>query len=247
MRLTLITTVLLALGIGLAVSAPTAVAHQDGCHSWHSCPSDSGSYVCGDTGNYSECPALSGSAGYTWITSATIGTSLSASFTWTASPTSVTYQWYRAGTAIAGATASTYVVTADDLGFAIVGTGTAIDGRAQTASASTTAITPKATTKLGIRASAKTVKAGKGVTFRGTLSSLGGVASLPVKVKIWQRVGSSWKLRRTATLTTSSTGTYAVRHMIPRKGVGKWRARALFAGSARQSSALSGFVVVVAA
>ncbi len=30
--------------------------HQDGCHRWHSCPSDSGSYVCGDLGNDDECP-----------------------------------------------------------------------------------------------------------------------------------------------------------------------------------------------
>ncbi|SDU90743.1 hypothetical protein SAMN04488544_1784 [Microlunatus sagamiharensis] len=33
-----------------------AEAHRDGCHRWHSCPSDSGSYVCGDLGDYSECP-----------------------------------------------------------------------------------------------------------------------------------------------------------------------------------------------
>jgi hypothetical protein len=31
-------------------------AHRDGCHRWHSCPSDTGSYVCGDLGYYSECP-----------------------------------------------------------------------------------------------------------------------------------------------------------------------------------------------
>ena len=30
-------------------------AHRDGCHSHHSCPSDSGSYVCGDKGYCSEC------------------------------------------------------------------------------------------------------------------------------------------------------------------------------------------------
>ncbi|RDJ36690.1 MAG: hypothetical protein DWQ19_04905 [Crenarchaeota archaeon] len=30
--------------------------HQDGCHRWHSCPSDSGSYTCGDKGYCSECP-----------------------------------------------------------------------------------------------------------------------------------------------------------------------------------------------
>lgn len=34
----------------------TTKAHRSGCHSKHSCPSDSGSYVCGDTGNCSECP-----------------------------------------------------------------------------------------------------------------------------------------------------------------------------------------------
>lgn len=29
--------------------------HRDGCHRWHSCPSDNGNYVCGDLGNDSEC------------------------------------------------------------------------------------------------------------------------------------------------------------------------------------------------
>jgi len=42
--------------ITLIISVPIfADAHQDGCHRWHSCPSDSGSYTCGDTGNCSEC------------------------------------------------------------------------------------------------------------------------------------------------------------------------------------------------
>jgi len=31
-------------------------AHRSGCHRYHSCPSDTGSYVCGDLGNYSQCP-----------------------------------------------------------------------------------------------------------------------------------------------------------------------------------------------
>jgi endonuclease YncB( thermonuclease family) len=30
-------------------------AHRSGCHRWHSCPSDDGSYVCGDTGHDSQC------------------------------------------------------------------------------------------------------------------------------------------------------------------------------------------------
>src|SRR5215212_5848985 len=40
----------------LAAGGGTAAAHQDGCHRWHSCPSDTGSYVCGDLGYSSECP-----------------------------------------------------------------------------------------------------------------------------------------------------------------------------------------------
>lgn len=32
-----------------------AYAHQSGCHRWHSCPSDSGSYTCGDLGYTSGC------------------------------------------------------------------------------------------------------------------------------------------------------------------------------------------------
>lgn len=29
----------------------TLLYHQSGCHAWHSCPSDHGTYVCGDTGH----------------------------------------------------------------------------------------------------------------------------------------------------------------------------------------------------
>jgi endonuclease YncB( thermonuclease family) len=31
-------------------------AHRSGCHRWHSCPSDRGTYVCGDLGYCSQCP-----------------------------------------------------------------------------------------------------------------------------------------------------------------------------------------------
>ena len=30
-------------------------AHRDGCHRWHSCPSDTGSYACGDLGIDTYC------------------------------------------------------------------------------------------------------------------------------------------------------------------------------------------------
>lgn len=44
-------------GILIGLSAPVFVfSHSSGCHSWHSCPSDSGGYVCGDKGYCSQCP-----------------------------------------------------------------------------------------------------------------------------------------------------------------------------------------------
>ncbi|MFD6533441.1 hypothetical protein [Streptomyces sp. NPDC060184] len=46
---------LLVAAVVLGVGASPAAAHRDGCHRWHSCPSDTGSYVCGDLGYFSEC------------------------------------------------------------------------------------------------------------------------------------------------------------------------------------------------
>lgn len=37
-----------------------AEAHRSGCHRWHSCPSDTGSYICGDLGYTTFCPAKQG-------------------------------------------------------------------------------------------------------------------------------------------------------------------------------------------
>ncbi len=53
----------------ITVLAPTSVAfaHRSGCHRWHSCPSDSGSYTCGDTGHpcsYPTYPAKTGGVIY---------------------------------------------------------------------------------------------------------------------------------------------------------------------------------------
>jgi endonuclease YncB( thermonuclease family) len=49
--------VLVLFGLLLAgiILEPDVFAHRDGCHSKHSCPSDSGSYECGDTGHCSRC------------------------------------------------------------------------------------------------------------------------------------------------------------------------------------------------
>ena len=49
---------LILLGTGALLLAGVVVeagAHVDGCHRWHSCPSDDGGYVCGDRGHCNEC------------------------------------------------------------------------------------------------------------------------------------------------------------------------------------------------
>jgi len=37
-------------------ASSSSYAHRSGCHRWHSCPSDRGTYICGDTGHCSQCP-----------------------------------------------------------------------------------------------------------------------------------------------------------------------------------------------
>ncbi len=49
--------VVLILSFAFSVISPNQVeAHRNGCHRWHSCPSDTGSYVCGDLGYDTYCP-----------------------------------------------------------------------------------------------------------------------------------------------------------------------------------------------
>jgi hypothetical protein len=49
--------VILVIVFGIySITTPEVFAHQSGCHRWHSCPSDHGTYECGDTGYCSQCP-----------------------------------------------------------------------------------------------------------------------------------------------------------------------------------------------
>ena len=48
--------IVVATGIVVLAATQSATAHRSGCHRWHSCPSDSGSYVCGDLGYSNYCP-----------------------------------------------------------------------------------------------------------------------------------------------------------------------------------------------
>ena len=45
---------LMAALLACVLSTP-ASAHRDGCHRWHSCPSDHGTYTCGDLGYTTYC------------------------------------------------------------------------------------------------------------------------------------------------------------------------------------------------
>lgn len=211
-----------------AITTPAAVAHQSGCHAAHSCPSDTGSYVCGDTGIYTYCPGLSGTASVSAY-GATAGSVVTASFYWAAYG-QATYQWYRAGVAISGATGTTYTVTVQDLGQAITVSATATDGRGQTATTTTAPFTPTASITLKI--SAKKVKAGKSIAFSGGVTSLASAASLPIDVNIWQRDARRWRLRRTVTVITDVSGAFAVKQKTSKRKATTWRTQATFAGNA---------------
>ena len=54
-RRSLLWSILLSLVLGPLCGSP-AQAHRSGCHRWHSCPSDRGTYICGDIGYCSGCP-----------------------------------------------------------------------------------------------------------------------------------------------------------------------------------------------
>lgn len=127
-------------------AASPAQAHQDGCHSHHSCPSDTGSYVCGDTGNYSECPGLAAYAlpavSTTNFVSPEVGSIVNCSAgNWSVSVTSRSYQWLRNGLDAAGQTAPTYVLTAADVSVAVACRVTVTDGRGQTAVSTSNPVT----------------------------------------------------------------------------------------------------------
>ena len=53
---------LIIFGAILLTTAPVS-AHRSGCHRWHSCPSDSGSYTCGDLGYPCQYPTYPASGG----------------------------------------------------------------------------------------------------------------------------------------------------------------------------------------
>jgi hypothetical protein len=159
-------------------------------------------------------PAITGSA--------TVGGTLSASTgTWSNSPTGYTYQWKRAGTAISGATSSTYVCVSADAGtsltVSVVATNTSGSSSAAT-SAGTTVALPQpvntvAPTISGTVSSGATLSASTGTWtyassytyawYRGDMPISGATSATYVATAY--DVGVPIKVKVTATNTTGST------------------------------------------
>lgn len=95
--------------------------------------------------------------------------------TWTNSPTSYSYQWYRGGVAIGGATNSTYVTTIADAGavITVVVTATSAGGSASATSAGATIFTPSGVSGLQVWYKADTLVLANGAAVPSWSDSSG--------------------------------------------------------------------------
>jgi hypothetical protein len=92
--------------------------------------------------------------------------------TWTGTPTSYAYAWLRAGVAIAGEVAATYLLSVADIGLAITGRVTATNVDGSTAADSTATIAVPSTL---------TVETGAGITGADSYGTLAQLAAHHVK------------------------------------------------------------------
>lgn len=60
--------IVIALSFVILLNPSPAGAHRSGCHRWHSCPSDTGSYSCGDAGYACQYPTYPKSGGVVYPT-----------------------------------------------------------------------------------------------------------------------------------------------------------------------------------
>ena len=140
---------------------------------------------------------------------AKVGSTLTATAgTWGPAPVTLAYQWYRSGVAISGATATTYALTASDLGKAmtvkVTGSKTSYASTPKT-SAATAAVAAGTLT-----APTPTISGTKAVGY--TLAAVPGTwGPAPVTLAYqWYRSGTAipGATARTYTLTSTDRGTY---------------------------------------
>ena len=122
-------------------------------------------------------------------TTTTGQTLTSSTGTWSATPDSYSYQWKRAGTNISGATASTYVVVAADVGQAVTVAVTAIKATYTSGVATSASVTP--TTATLTNSTVPTIT-GTAVTGQTLTSSTGTWSATPDSYSYqWKRAGSN--------------------------------------------------------
>jgi hypothetical protein len=132
------------------VTSPTAARPTGLTRVWWECPTQPTNLAVGDVWNNTTtvtaptntvAPAVTGTAAVGQVLTASTGT-------WTGTPTSYTYQWSRNGTAISGATSSSYTVGSADTGdtITVAVTATNATGSATATSAATATVTAAAST-----------------------------------------------------------------------------------------------------
>ena len=163
-------------------------------------------------------------------TTGRVGTLLRATVTWSRE-TVATYQWFRGGAPILGATAADYTVTRVDLGNPVWLTASAAE-TARTVQVSSGRLTPRTTTWLAVTAAKTRILAGRSMRLRGTIRSAAAPARRNVKIQLRQKVGRRWVLRRTRNAVTNVAGAFAISYRVPVARTGRWRATAVFSGTA---------------
>ncbi|MDR1426225.1 MAG: hypothetical protein LBJ08_00475 [Bifidobacteriaceae bacterium] len=146
---------------------------------------------------------------------------------WTA-----TYQWYRNGKPIAGATGPTYKITAADAGAKISAIVTIPElGQSRTIKAVTVKLTAKVTAKIKAKSVVVTLKVPKpgAATGKVKLTLTKTVGKKTVKVK-W-----SGKSAKTVTLKSKAKGKATVK--LPKLPKGKYKVTATFAGNTKAAKA----------
>jgi hypothetical protein len=134
------------------------------------------------------------------------GTLTTTNGTWSNAPNNWTYQWRRAGVNISGATSSTYVVVAADVGQAVTCAVTAVNATGSSIPAVSNAVTPVAAGAPPVIQTSPVVSPTSGVVVGATVSCTSGTwLNTPNSFAYqWRRAGTSIAGAQSATYVTVS-------------------------------------------